>query len=338
MEKYIKIGGLMKVSVALCTFNGEKYIKKQLDSILNQTHKVDEIIVCDDVSSDSTLTILNTYKEKHPTLFKIFVNETNLKSNKNFEKALSLTTGDYIFFSDQDDLWSSEKVSLTIDVFLNNKKTEGVFSNANLIDDNDTELIDNITLWDTVGFFESELKKPINFLKFILINGNIVTGATFCVSKKVKEFCFPFHTNEKNLYHDHWIALLLAERNSLTCINKNLTSYRIHSNQQVGVGNILKRYECQKNNSYDYKLILGFYNPKKFNEFKLITRFIHDKYVYHKNNYDEFFDNLVNKKVENDLFELYNEAKNNMIKKNPFKYFSKKIVYLFKNDNSLTFK
>lgn len=327
----------MKISVALCTYNGEKFIHKQIDSILNQTLNVDEIIVCDDLSSDSTLAILNTYKDKYPSLFKIFVNESNLKSNKNFEKALSLTTGDYIFFSDQDDLWHTDKVLKTINFFKKNIKIEGVFSNANLIDDTDSILSNNITLWDTVGFFESELKKPINFLKFLLINGNFVTGATFCVSKKVKEFCFPFNTNNKNLFHDHWIALLLAEKKSLACINENLTSYRIHSNQQVGVGNIQDRFEIQKNKSKEYKLILGFYVPKNFNELKLVTRFIYDKYKHHTNNYDEHYNELVNKKVEDDLLKLFKEAKKNMIITKPLKYITKKISYFFKKDNSLTF-
>ena len=328
----------MKISVALCTYNGEKYIKRQLDSILNQTQQIDEIIVCDDVSSDSTLTILNTYKDKHPSLFKIFVNETNLKSNKNFEKALSLTTGDYIFFSDQDDLWQAEKVSKIINVFTNNTKIEGVFSNAAFIDENDSVIFENISLWDTVGFHEPEIVKPINFLKFLLINGNFVTGATFCVSKKVKEFCFPFNTNEKNFFHDHWIALLLAERNSLAYVNEKLISYRIHSAQQVGVGGVKESFEFQKTKTKEYKLILGFFTPKNFNEYKLITRFIHDKYKHHTNNYDEHYNSLVNKKVEDGLFKLFNEAKNNMIKKNPLKYITKKIAYLFKKDNSLTFK
>lgn len=99
----------MKTSVALCTYNGEKYIKEQLDSILNQTKKVDEIIVCDDCSSDKTVEILNHYSSTNPGLFKIYINEQNLRSVKNFEKAITLCTGDIIFLSDQDDFWVNEK-------------------------------------------------------------------------------------------------------------------------------------------------------------------------------------------------------------------------------------
>ena len=76
----------MTTSVALCTFNGEKFLKEQLDSILNQTVTIDEIIVCDDGSTDATISILNSYKEKFPEIFNIYINEENLRSVKNFEK------------------------------------------------------------------------------------------------------------------------------------------------------------------------------------------------------------------------------------------------------------
>ena len=75
----------MKLSVAMCTYNGGRFLKEQIDSILNQTLKVDEIIVCDDISTDDTLTILEEYSNKNPNLFKIYKNEINLKSVKNFE-------------------------------------------------------------------------------------------------------------------------------------------------------------------------------------------------------------------------------------------------------------
>lgn len=317
----------MRISVALCTYNGEKFIKKQLDSILNQTREVNEIIVCDDKSSDSTLSILETYKNIFPHIFKIFVNESNLKSNKNFEKALSLTTGNYIFFCDQDDLWQPNKVAKMIDVFTKNNKIEGVFSNANLIDENDSVISENITLWDTVGFFESKLIKPINYLKILMLEGNFITGATLCISEKVKDFCFPFDTNEKNFFHDYWIASLLAERNSLTCINESLISYRAHSNQQIGVGNIKERFENHNNKSINHKLTLGYFTPKSFNEFKFITNFIYDKYIDHKNNPNQFYSANVNTKKEKNLFNLYNEAKKKMIAAKPIRYFLDKIKF-----------
>lgn len=72
----------MKVSVALCTYNGEKYIVEQLDSILNQTKPVDEIVICDDISTDETQNIINQYCNKFPNIIKFHINETNLRSVK----------------------------------------------------------------------------------------------------------------------------------------------------------------------------------------------------------------------------------------------------------------
>ena len=110
----------MKISVALCTYNGEKFINEQLDSILNQSKKIDEIIICDDCSTDNTIGILNKYYEQYPNIFKIYINRVNLKSVKNFEKAILLSSGDFIFLSDQDDIWVHNKVEKYIQYFNEN--------------------------------------------------------------------------------------------------------------------------------------------------------------------------------------------------------------------------
>ena len=118
----------MKLSVAVCTFNGEKYISEQLNSIINQTLAVNEIIICDDQSSDSTIEIINSFIEKYPTLIKLYQNKINLNVNKNFEKAITLSTGDYIFLSDQDDVWEKNSQNeLSKAIFIDRK--EMVISN-----------------------------------------------------------------------------------------------------------------------------------------------------------------------------------------------------------------
>src|SRR5690606_8953402 len=83
----------MMISVAMCTYNGEKYLAEQLESILRQDHPVDELVVCDDGSSDRTIAILNEFAQKAPFVVGIHVNEKNLGSTKNFEKALTLCQG-----------------------------------------------------------------------------------------------------------------------------------------------------------------------------------------------------------------------------------------------------
>lgn len=255
----------MKISVAIATYNGEKYLEKQLDSILKQdTIIVDEIVVCDDISNDKTIEILDHYIHLYPNVFKVYQNENNLGSNKNFEKAISLCTGDFIFLADQDDIWKNDKIKKTLDVFENNKTAEGVFSNADIIDDND-KLIHTKTIWDSVFFFEKELPKPINFFDLISKNGNVVTGATLCIKKSVKDFIFPF---PEGMLHDQWIASYLALKNVLYYSNENLISYRLHNNQQVGMKNInkIKKKERLK------RIILNLERPKTYQEYRFLSK------------------------------------------------------------------
>jgi len=253
----------MKLSVALCTYNGSKFIEQQINSILNQTIKVDEIIVCDDKSTDATVAILKELQVANPCIV-IIENELNLRSTKNFEKAIQRCTGDYIFLADQDDLWNEQKVAKTLAIFNENPSAEGVFSNADLIDANGNSL-SNKTIWDSVFFFEKELPKPIDFIDIIFKNGNIVTGATLCIKKEVKSFIFPF--SEDNL-HDEWIASLLAFRNTLYYSTENLISYRIHENQQVGMKNRNKLEEITRKK----RIIIGLDTPKSFQEHRFLLK------------------------------------------------------------------
>lgn len=101
------------ISLAMPTYNGEKYIREQLDSIYAQTMVPDEVIVVDDCSTDGTLEILEEYKQKYG--LKYYVNEKNLGYNKNFEKAIKMCKGDYIALSDQDDVWFPNKIQVSFE-------------------------------------------------------------------------------------------------------------------------------------------------------------------------------------------------------------------------------
>ncbi len=281
----------MKLSVALCTYNGIKFIEQQINSILNQTIKVDEIIVCDDKSTDATVSILKELQVANPCIV-IIENEINLRSTKNFEKAIQLCSGEYIFLADQDDLWNTEKVAKTLAIFKENPTAEGVFSNADLIDDNGI-ILSNKTIWDSVFFFEKEMPKPVDFLDIIFKNGNIVTGATLCIKKEVKSFIFPF--SEDNL-HDEWIASLLAFRNTLYYSTENLISYRIHENQQVGMKNLDKMEEITRKK----RIIIGLETPKSFSEYRFLLKkiFLKQKELVNFQKYNFAFIDF--KKLQND--------------------------------------
>ena len=101
------------VSVVMATYNGEKYIREQLDSIINQTYPIHEIIIQDDCSTDGTVAIIEEYVTRHANI-KLFVNEQNLGFNENFKTAVMRATGEYIAISDQDDVWFPEKIEFQV--------------------------------------------------------------------------------------------------------------------------------------------------------------------------------------------------------------------------------
>lgn len=221
----------MKISVALCTYNGEQFIKEQIDSILNQTLPVNEIIVCDDRSKDRTIEILEEYSSLNPGLFKIYVNEKNLRSVKNFEKAISLCTGDIIFLSDQDDIWTNNKVADYIYYFNNHPNISTIASNGFCIDD-DSKVIDKYAIWDVPQFL-IEKKHPINYYHLIIRVANIATGASMAFRKDILNEIIPFPIL-KGFHHDEWIAIISSRNNSFELLDKKYFYYRIHDKQQVG--------------------------------------------------------------------------------------------------------
>jgi glycosyltransferase involved in cell wall biosynthesis len=223
------------ISVAMCTYNGESYLTAQLESIAQQSCPVDELVICDDRSSDRTVAILKDFAEKAPFSMKIVVNEVNLGSTKNFEKALSLCKGDVLFLSDQDDVWRHDKVERILAYFEENPSHDAVFTNADLIDGNGS--LKPGTLWESFGFdAQKQALWKAGGANEILFRGYIVTGATMAIKRAVVKELSPFPLHLRHYIHDAWIALALGVRNRIGFIDDTLISYRIHESQQVGFG------------------------------------------------------------------------------------------------------
>jgi len=220
----------MKISIALCTYNGEKYLKEQLKTIANQTLLPDELVACDDLSKDNTLEILNSFKRNAPFKVRIYRNKINLGHTKNFEKAINLCEKDIIFTSDQDDAWMSYKVELLHNTLLESN-ADYAFSNLLVVDENLSNL--GYTMWDSVGFTR---RRQIKFKKGkqveVLLKGNVVTGSAMVFKAKLKDLIIPI---PDNWVHDAWIALLLSAcENAGFFVEKPLVKYRQHSNQLIG--------------------------------------------------------------------------------------------------------
>lgn len=221
----------MKASVALCTYNGDKFLVEQVDSILNQTKKVDEIIVCDDGSTDSTISILNAYKDKYPGLFRIYINEENLRSVKNFEKAISICQNEIIFLCDQDDVWTENKVEDYCRFFQQNPSISVICSGGFALDQ-DSKLLDKLSVWDAPELLRMHGTEP-DFFEIIAFLRNLATGATLALRKEFKAQIFPFPVIKK-VHHDEWIALVAAYQHKLHMLQGKYIQYRIHGAQQVG--------------------------------------------------------------------------------------------------------
>ena len=221
----------MKTSVALCTYNGEKFLAQQLESILNQTVLVDEIVVCDDGSTDNTVSILENYRKEHPNTIKIYKNEKNLRSVKNFEKAISLCNNEIIFLSDQDDVWKENKVEKILIFFNENPNKNSVCTNGKGIDEQG-RILDKLTIWDTPQILRNS-NIEVNFFNIIAYIENIATGAGMAFRKNIIGKIVPFPSHE-GFHHDEWIALVTSHEKSFDMIDDKLFFYRVHPEQQVG--------------------------------------------------------------------------------------------------------
>lgn len=214
-----------KISVALATYNGEKYLKEQLDSIFCQTINPFEVIACDDQSSDSTIEILKEYQQKHSVL-KVYVNNQKLGVTKNFEKAISLCIGDYVALADQDDVWLNEKLEVSFKKMMEIETTNKpslVFSDLEFVDDNLNTI--NPSFWKHLGItIEKETFKKLLFR-------NSVTGSTVLINKLFQAEL----TNIPSavLMHDHWIALIAFSFGCYGYIKRPMTKYRQHTRNVI---------------------------------------------------------------------------------------------------------
>ncbi len=224
---------MSKISIALCTYNGAKFLPAQLESFLAQTRLPDELIVCDDCSTDETPQIINDFARRAPFLVTFRVNEKNLGSTKNFERAISLCGNDLIFLSDQDDVWLPQKIARIEAEFDKNSQVGLVFSDAEIVDENLEPA--NCNLWQfTFSEERREQSRNGNFSD-VLLRQNVVTGATMAFRARYRETFMPIPDRIPNLIHDGWISLLIAHDAKVVFIEEQLIKYRQHSGQQLGI-------------------------------------------------------------------------------------------------------
>jgi glycosyltransferase involved in cell wall biosynthesis len=199
----------MKISVCIATYNGEKYIREQLESILPQLAEDDEIIISDDSSTDSTLSIIKNFGDNR---IKVYAEQRFRNPIKNFENAINYATGDYIFLSDQDDKWMDRKVEVMSKAL---QQCDVVVSNA-YIGDADLNIIrDSYFEWrnSRKGFFKNLYK-------------NSYLGCCMAFRKKILTKILPFPANIP--MHDMWIGMMAEFHYKAIFIPDRLMIYRRH--------------------------------------------------------------------------------------------------------------
>lgn len=214
----------MKVSVVLCTYNGERFLKEQLESIARQTRRPDEIILSDDRSTDATYKIIQTFCEQFDLPCAVHINETRLGVEANFSQALFRSTGDVIFFCDQDDVWKPQKVEKMLAPYSKDSNVALVYS--------DGEIVGPILEATGYTLFTKNLRKKLQDgdardvgqrLRYGHAPG--IKASSMAFSAKVRDLAGPL---PEGVAHDSWIAYFGYAVGNVVAIQETLHYYRRH--------------------------------------------------------------------------------------------------------------
>jgi glycosyltransferase involved in cell wall biosynthesis len=225
-----------RISVALCTYNGEHFLPQQLASIAAQTRLPDELVVCDDCSADRSVGIVREFAASVSFPVKVFENERNLGYSANFETAIRRCEGDLIALSDQDDIWYPNRLERSEQELNQNARAGLVFSDADLVDE-DGRLLGQ-TIWQRLGFVGKRKRDLLSGQFVVLAKHRFVTGATVMFRANLRDRLLPIGAG---WIHDEWIAMIAAAFSHLRPIEEPLIRYRIHGSQQVGFANKLEQ-------------------------------------------------------------------------------------------------
>lgn len=246
------------VSVVMCTYNGEKYLQEQLDSIVNQTYPIFELIIQDDCSTDSTLDIVRKYQKKHPFI-SIYVNETNKGVSLNFISAFEKAKGEFIAVSDQDDIWMLDKIERQIDIIKNDLlccSLSRPFSEGDIPIDGEQRV-------PNVGI-ERQIFYPI------------IPGHSMVFRSSILKF-IPSKYYSTYIY-DHLLAMIAIIYGNIVVCDEILTLHRRHINAHSYV--VPENYEKTIVNvfRYFYSGILRYFKKKRLirDYFKAMHLFLSD--------------------------------------------------------------
>lgn len=219
---------MLLYSVALCTYNGSKYVGEQLTSILGQTIKPSQIVISDDGSTDNTKEIVESILGPSMIDYIVVDNKPPHGVTSNFQNAIRLCTEPIIFTSDQDDVWLPKKAEKLLEVLEKNDRALLVVSNGELVDEDLNSL--ECSVWTSLGITDNIVNSGNLF--HVLLRKCIVTGAAMAFRKELFDDVVSI---PKEWLHDGWLAWLAVSKNGMVLCNEKLFYYRQHTDNVVGM-------------------------------------------------------------------------------------------------------
>lgn len=311
-----------KVDILLTTYNTKiEYLRKQIDSILNQTYTNFTLIISDDCSLNEEVRIVLKEYEQKDSRIKLFFQPHNLGCTKSFEFLLNQSTAEYIAFSDHDDIWYPIKIEESLKA-IKEKRVDMVYCDANQIDGNDNKIKESYLRYKNMPIVNDKYNKSI--LPFAR---HIAIGCSQMITKEVKERMIPF--TEKTFAHDWHSAYIASNQKGIYCIDKPLFGYRIHENNIFGGRSFkqnMKMWKEKNGNNYNSYL--------KYRYHAITETYLAGTLMC--KDYNSEISNNKLQKVENDVIDYYkNSQKSKIIYLPIHKYF--KYLY-FKGIRKRIFK
>lgn len=215
-----------QIDVLMATYNGEKYLREQIDSILSQTYQNIRLLISDDVSSDGTVAILKEYEKKDHRIV-LFLQEKNLGYIKNFEYLMQQVENDIYMFSDQDDVWLPNKIEMSYQA-MKDKKVDLVYTDLTVVDKDLNTLYPSF--WKYLKI-DHKVKYDDIRSQYLF---NCVTGCTLISKKKFIQDILPLPYQSEFMPHDYWVALVVALKGKIAHLDKKTILYRQHGDNLIG--------------------------------------------------------------------------------------------------------
>ncbi len=227
-----------KVSVAMCTYNGQRFLDQQLQSFLDQTVQPDELVVCDDVSSDDSIAMVEAFAARAPFAVKLFRNAQNLGYIRNFEQAIAQCTGDLVLLCDQDDVWDRRKIEILREVFVAEPEVGLVLHDFVRVTAEGAPYDLSEDRYGAHQLLGREMPDEVRvhgIRAFMQPSPRAWCGCMMAFRRKWTDVLLPIYPGKG---HDDWILKLLGPLTEVRFVGEPLIQYRIHStnanNHEVG--------------------------------------------------------------------------------------------------------